>query len=125
MLCTVETFRFLGNKIRDAVIGTNNFPAYPQNKNSCAHAVRNQPVAAPLFASNLSATHITPCSWNVSYSYHMQANNTQYSYHTQAYNTQYSYCRLANKTQYSYNRLPSNIQYSYRRPANDTQHMLL
>ena len=41
MLCTVEI-------CRDAVIGPINFPAYPQNKNSSAHGVRNQPVAAPL-----------------------------------------------------------------------------
>ena len=45
------TFRFLGGKSRDAVIGTKDFPAYPQNKNSCAHAVRSQPVAAPLSSS--------------------------------------------------------------------------
>ena len=53
MLCTVESFNIQvsGRKSRDAVIGTNNFPAYPQNKNSCVHAVRNQPVAAPLFWS--------------------------------------------------------------------------
>ena len=46
MLCAVEIF--LDGKSRDVVIGTNNFPAYPENKNSCAHAIRNQPVAAPI-----------------------------------------------------------------------------
>ena len=43
---------FLGGKSREAVIGTNDFPAYPQNKNSCAHAVRNQPVVAPFSAES-------------------------------------------------------------------------
>ena len=46
---SVATCMYLGGKSRDAVIGTNNFPAYPQNKNSWAHAVRIQPVAVPLF----------------------------------------------------------------------------
>ena len=57
MLCTLKIFniRVSGRQrnSRDAVIGTNNFTAYPQNKNSCAHAVRNQPVAAPLFSLNV------------------------------------------------------------------------
>ena len=42
----------MGGKRRNAVIGTNNFdnfPADPLNRNSCAHAVRDQPVAGPLF----------------------------------------------------------------------------
>ena len=42
------TFGFLGANSRNAVIGNNIFTAYPQNKNSFAHAIRNQPVAAPL-----------------------------------------------------------------------------
>ena len=36
-----------GNTLKKKNIGPN-FPAYPQDKNSCAHAVRNQPVTAPL-----------------------------------------------------------------------------
>ena len=55
MICTLEIFNigFLGGNSSDAVIGANNFTAIPQNKNSCAHAVRNQPVAAPLFDNDI------------------------------------------------------------------------
>ena len=53
------TFRFLGGNSRDAVIGTKNFTAYSQNKNSCANAIRNQSAAAPLslFGSKVLPTY--------------------------------------------------------------------